>query len=97
MLCNIWYSQIRVHDEDGYVINWKSLMDDSKSPYEALHTFPKPIQNVFSIPNNPVFIEIINKMRFFYFHNGRNKNDFIKWWKLSPTADMMKSYCLVLG
>lgn len=77
-----------IYDEDGYVIKGKSLMDDLKNPFEELQLFSKVKQYLHLIPNNPSqSFDMFNKIRFFYFHNGGNKKDFIKWWKLSPTYD----------
>lgn len=47
---------------------------------------------LYLIPNNPSqTFDIFHKIRFFFFHNGGNKADFIKWWKLSPTYDADKT------
>lgn len=75
-------------DNDGYVISGSSLMTD----YDELQTFPAIKQYLYLIPNNPSQpYDIFNKIRFFYFHNGGNRNDFEKWWRLSPTFDNDKT------
>ena len=79
-------TNISIYDEDGYVIKGKSLMETEKLTFEALSNFPVSKQYLYLIPNNPSqSFDMYKKIRYFFHHNGGIKEDFIKWWLLSPT------------